>query len=413
VIRQADVADPEEARALVRDTIARFGALDGVIHAAGVTGGGALQRWTREDSLAILRPKVHGTLALDAALRDVPINFFFLCSSLTAILGGFGQADYAAANTFQDAFAQATNVEGKRLVVSVAWDGWREVGAAARHAQRTAPGVAAGAHPLLASSAVAEARATFETELDPSPWLLSDHKLGGRNMLPGTAYTELAFAAALAMGLRLPLRAREISLLSPLFAGAARSLRTEATRVGFDLAIRFSTGEGAEERVHSLAKISPEAPARLPPLDLKRLTASGAERATSLPFRVRTGGVEVGPRWSCLVWWQETAEGTLGRFELPETFQREASEFWLHPALFDATSSVVRDEGERLLVPFAYTDLTLYERLPAAVHCLATWEARPNGLEAKLTLAADDGRIVATIGGYVLRALHPRSKGEV
>jgi acyl transferase domain-containing protein len=140
LLREADVADPEQARALVRDTLVRFGALDGVIHAAGVTGGGALQRRAREDSLAILRPKVHGTLALDAALRDVPIDFFVLCSSLTTIVGGYGQADYAAANAFLDAFAEGANVEGERLVVSVAWDGWREVGAAARYAQRTTTG---------------------------------------------------------------------------------------------------------------------------------------------------------------------------------------------------------------------------------------------------------------------------------
>src|SRR5262249_1765954 len=112
LIRQADVADAGEAQALVPDALARFGTIDGVIPGAGVTGGGAIQRRKHEDALAILRPKVHATLALDEALRGVPIGFFLLCSSLTAVVGGFGQADYAAANAFLDAFAEAAKADG-------------------------------------------------------------------------------------------------------------------------------------------------------------------------------------------------------------------------------------------------------------------------------------------------------------
>ena len=83
---------------------------------------------SRESSAQILRAKVQGTLALERALRNVPIDFFLLCSSLTAILGGLGQADYAAANCFLDAYAESRHGEEGRFVISVNWDGWRELG---------------------------------------------------------------------------------------------------------------------------------------------------------------------------------------------------------------------------------------------------------------------------------------------
>ena len=65
-----------------------------------------------------------------------PLDFFVLMSSLTAQLGEFGQADYAAANAFLDAFAEARHAEGAPMM-SIAWDAWRDNGMAAR-AARTA-----------------------------------------------------------------------------------------------------------------------------------------------------------------------------------------------------------------------------------------------------------------------------------
>ena len=45
-----------------------------------------------------------GLLALDHAVRDIPLDFLILFSSISAF-GNRGQADYAGANAFMDAFA--------------------------------------------------------------------------------------------------------------------------------------------------------------------------------------------------------------------------------------------------------------------------------------------------------------------
>ncbi|HEY9422528.1 MAG TPA: KR domain-containing protein, partial [Thermoanaerobaculia bacterium] len=100
-------------------------AIHGVVHAAGVPGGGLIQLKTREAADAVLRAKVQGTLALDSLLADAPLDFFVLCSSLASILGGLGQVDYCAANSFLDAFA------ARGRAVAIDWERWREVGMAA------------------------------------------------------------------------------------------------------------------------------------------------------------------------------------------------------------------------------------------------------------------------------------------
>ena len=62
--------------------------------------------------------------------EDVP-EFVLLCSSIDAIRGSYGQADYCAANAFQDAFSHLMRGKGQRYI-SINWDVWQNVGMATR-----------------------------------------------------------------------------------------------------------------------------------------------------------------------------------------------------------------------------------------------------------------------------------------
>ncbi len=131
-VESADVLDAAQMELLRSRIEARFGAVDGVFHAAGVPGGGLLQAREAERAAAVLAPKVQGTLVLARVFAGAELMVLF--SSLNAILGGIGQADYAAANAFLDAFAAARAagaVAGPRRIVSIDWDAWRQAGMAA------------------------------------------------------------------------------------------------------------------------------------------------------------------------------------------------------------------------------------------------------------------------------------------
>jgi acyl transferase domain-containing protein/acyl carrier protein len=127
----ADVADRAALRAALAQINDRFGAVNGVIHAAGVPGGGMIQLKTPAAAAAALAAKVNGTLILNDLLDHSQLDFFVLCSSLTALLGGFGQADYCAANAFLDAFAQHNTAQRGTWTLSINWDAWQESGMAA------------------------------------------------------------------------------------------------------------------------------------------------------------------------------------------------------------------------------------------------------------------------------------------
>ncbi|MGL5939577.1 MAG: SDR family NAD(P)-dependent oxidoreductase [Waterburya sp.] len=124
----ADVCDRAQMEQAIARALERFGMLNGVIHAAGVAGGGIIQLKTPQIAEKVFAPKVVGTLVLNEVLQTIDLDFLVLCSSLTSIVGGFGQADYCGANAFLDAFARCHSSHCQTVAIN--WDAWQEVGMA-------------------------------------------------------------------------------------------------------------------------------------------------------------------------------------------------------------------------------------------------------------------------------------------
>ncbi|KAL4916115.1 hypothetical protein BDW62DRAFT_218861 [Aspergillus aurantiobrunneus] len=71
----------------------------------------SLPEMSMEEWNEVLAPKVQGTWNLHEALGN-HLDFFIMFSSLCGLAGQWGQANYAAANTFLDAFAQYRQSQG-------------------------------------------------------------------------------------------------------------------------------------------------------------------------------------------------------------------------------------------------------------------------------------------------------------
>jgi len=125
----ADVSDEAQMLAVIQQTEARFGALHGVFHAAGITSGksfcGPLKEIGRDVSEEQFRAKVYGTYALAKVIEGKELDFVLLFSSNAAVLGGLGFRAYAAANLFLDAFAARMSSSHTTRWISCNWDGWQ------------------------------------------------------------------------------------------------------------------------------------------------------------------------------------------------------------------------------------------------------------------------------------------------
>jgi acyl transferase domain-containing protein len=128
----ADVTDEARMARVLAESRRRFGAVNGVIHAAGILELGIMQLKTREGAERVLRPKVRGTTVLWELVKEDEPDFFFLCSSISTVVAGPGLADYRGANASLDAFAhsQMTAGNGRTRVISAKFDAWQEIGMA-------------------------------------------------------------------------------------------------------------------------------------------------------------------------------------------------------------------------------------------------------------------------------------------
>jgi acyl transferase domain-containing protein len=106
--------------------------LAAIIHAAGVTDDGILASQTPERFDRVLDPKLAGAWHLHELTRDLPLRAFVMFSSVSGVVGGPGQSNYAAANVFLDALAQHRKASGL-AASSLAWGFWAERSALNAH----------------------------------------------------------------------------------------------------------------------------------------------------------------------------------------------------------------------------------------------------------------------------------------
>lgn len=103
VVRNCDVAQRGDVENLLRDHGKN---IRGVIQAAAVLQDSLFSNLTCEQWKMVMAPKVLGSQNLDAMFSDKgSLDFFIIISSLTAVTGNVGQANYTAAGAYQDALA--------------------------------------------------------------------------------------------------------------------------------------------------------------------------------------------------------------------------------------------------------------------------------------------------------------------
>jgi len=431
---RASVADLAEMREALAEVGARFGPLHGVIHSAGVAGGGLVQLKTREMAERVLAPKVQGTRVLDALLAESPepLDFLVLCSSTVAVLGGVGQIDYCAANNYLDAYAQAqSGTPGRGLTVSIGWSAWQEVGMAVDTApppSLRAPRRKAAApdplHPLIDRRVGGEpGAAVFATEWSAERhWALDEHRILGVGALPGTTWIELARAAfALATGAGAapaPVELRDVLFATPLLAreGESREARITLSRDGDGFGFRIASaapaagaadGEGTAWQDHARGRIAPGEEGAVGH-DLAALAAS-FEREVDLADRSRFGSektVSWGPRWQSIRRVLTGDQGALIELELAPEFRSDVETMAIHPALLDVATALGTLFVEGSYLPLAYRRIVFRRPLPAHVFSHLRWtdgEGPREILHFDVTLLDESGAELMAIEGFTMK----------
>ncbi|UQW99648.1 type I polyketide synthase [Streptomyces sp. RerS4] len=414
---QCDVTDERSLGEALDRVRERYGRINGVVHAAGLPGGGVLTLRRAEDIARVLEPKVLGTVLLHRLTeRDRPV--MVLCSSVLAVAGVAGQADYTGANAFLDSFAHTTDT-----AVAIGWDRWSETGMAVRSSTvewKDAEGEPLDHELFDARRDASDGWAEFRLRRGPhTAWLSLEHRLAGEPVLPGTALLDLALAAhrrlteadngcAGPAGVPAPVQLDAVFTSPVRLAEATPPVVVVRLRPhpegGHDWEVRSSTAGG---RPHGQGRVRPYDGPAPQDIDLEALRAS-ATPVEIAPGRGSAGLLTTGPRWDCVTQTRRGVGYALLTLRLPERHHDDVNVHPLHPALLDAATGAIAETAGRHL-PVAYRKLILHRDLSADGYArIVPVSGDPqtdDTLVADVTLTDAQGRPAVTVEGFVLRTV--------
>lgn len=151
---QADISQSAQVSAMFQQIRQQQVPLRGVYHSAGVLADTLFDQLDEPRLLQVLAPKILGSWHLHLATRHLELDFFICFSSIAAVLGWPGQANYAIANAFMDGLCSWRRQQGLPAL-SINWGPWAEAGMAAGLAsQELARMAQAGMTPLQTTTAI-------------------------------------------------------------------------------------------------------------------------------------------------------------------------------------------------------------------------------------------------------------------
>ncbi|UXY30464.1 type I polyketide synthase [Streptomyces sp. HUAS TT20] len=434
VVLRADVTDAEQTSRAVEELRARFGALNGVVHAAGAPASGLLAGKSRADAETVLTAKTRGTLVLDTVCSRDPLDFFLLFSSRTAVVGGPGQVDYCAANAFLDAYAARRSAGGSAPVTAVAWDTWRDTGmAAGLHAL---PGADAGTgedfgHPLLQRRLQrTESTEVFLTTIRTSDsWIVDEHRMQGHGLVPGTTYLEMVRAAVEPLAAGREIEFRDVLFHLPVIVpdGQERDLYTVLEDKDGDLSFRIRShvpGAAQNWQEHATGSVLLHERSERAPREVAGLLEEcGAEeviegeqalrRRLRLDFAAEGGIIRfaVQGRWRCLTRIHVGPRGMVAVLELPEQYADDLDTYRLHPALLDVVGGSSRvHAAEGYYLPFWYGSLRfvrgLTRRMACHIRIKEGGDTSGETLVCDADVYDDEGRLLVRLGDFIMKRIH-------
>ncbi|MGD2085118.1 MAG: amino acid adenylation domain-containing protein [Candidatus Aminicenantes bacterium] len=126
MVFRADVGNLQQMQQVVRQAEAHFGSINGVIHAAGIVNGNTfkvIRELNKAECQRQFQAKVYGTIILDELFKDKSLDFCWVMSSISTVLGGLEFFAYSAANSFMDTYVHWRNRSNGRPWIIANWDG--------------------------------------------------------------------------------------------------------------------------------------------------------------------------------------------------------------------------------------------------------------------------------------------------
>ncbi|MHB1177159.1 MAG: KR domain-containing protein, partial [Daejeonella sp.] len=429
ILHQVNVSDYEGMKELVAKTEKSIGRINGVIHSAGAVGGGIISLKTEEAARFTFESKFRGTLVLDKVFSNYNLDFLWLYSSITSILGEATRLDYCSANSFLDAFSYYRKSNENDHTTSINWAGWTAVGMAGRwedtKSAKAVKKILRHSKDLLNFDKQEGDIQTYDVKFMPeSDWIINSHFIIGQPTVVGTTFIELAYKYAEILNPGYDIELKNLYFISPLMfeKGKDKKVRFVVDLKNGKCKFSFKTqpfDKDSETDIwhdHFMGEmiVSEKASSSF---DLnaiqeklnnhidETLGSRIVYNAQDMPL------IDLGERWDISNKIYVGTNEWLAELKLRTEFSGDTQYFDFHPALLDkATSYALRYMPGATYLPFSYNSVKAYGKLPSEIYSYVTLSdtnsKNDDAVSFDITLSDLSGTVLMEIKGYTMKQVN-------
>lgn len=266
----------------------------------------------------------------------------------------------------------------------------------------------------------------YETSMSvDSHWILSEHRVAGMCIIPGTAYLEMALQAG-KRSLRYPVtRMENVQILIPLSVEADENkcvhtlVRREGSNYTFRIASKLNDSLTVESpwSVHAVGELffdhPNEAISGKHTSTLQTMVQTIRESEPK-PIVPENGLIQFGPRWNNIQHVHRMEKEAVVSLQLPEEYWDDIEAFALHPALLDmAASDFNRQDGN--FIPLFYKKVAIIGSLPE--RCISRIvQANPDNQDIRkydVTICNPEGQLLVAIEGFTTKRVQDQDRKQM
>lgn len=269
-------------------------------------------------------------------------------------------------------------------------------------------------HNLVADSIYQQ---IYETDFTVGEqWVLSDHKVMGNSLIPGTTYLEMARVIGNKFYNTNKLEFRDVVFLTPLIVGEDEVknvqvvIKKEEGYLEFVITSRQDIGETETESIwikHAEGKVYENNETTPNIADVEKLIDKCGDKKVLVDMSETGETFEFGPRWQSLKEVNHGSNEALAKVELDEKLIGDLMEYYLHPALLDNAINATMQDNDGIYLPLNYKSFKLFSSTPSAFY--SNIRKKSNDSSSKETITYDItlmdtmGKVIAEITDYTIK----------
>lgn len=269
-------------------------------------------------------------------------------------------------------------------------------------------------HPLVQKEVKNDGKEIiFESKLSvDTDWVLSDHRISNKSVVPGTTYLEMIRYAISKVTNSTQMELKNVFFLLPLSVEDTETKTVHIELAMSDACYKFKVLSLEDEQWSTHVEGDVEVLSQnetIKSFNIEAYKNNAKDKIENFVGESDTGVFQFGKHWDVVraVWQNEAT--TLARLELPNEYMNELQVLRLHPSILDNAVNLISQNSENTYLPYMYKSLRLYGNMPEQIYSYIKVKEDKNNRGETITYDVDlmdnQGKVFAQIFDYTIKKI--------